>query len=1001
MSDLSKVFDSNYSTNISSYSGVFDPDLSYKKFDYVYNTGDGLYYYAREDMVFGGGVDISSSNRFSFDPGAPMLDGVETYYIYDNLNAPDEDEFSEGQEIYISGSTRQSDGRYRIISIEKDIDVPIRLDEEFNLDYNLDANEIISFSNQYESSWFFKSNVGQDNQINRPGFYKITENLIEHEFWGRIYIFIVAEEGRSFWFYSESAGGVWLWASNDYLGSTNSSSNSFLYIEDSESSLIGPRGWTEWFGLSDYVVNEDHFYHPFFLYGTVYLGSTIDSLGQIRQLGTNVSSAWNDGSLEISRTQYNSLPDKTRYVKIKTFSRYHWLILGKDAFKENHKAIIKNHTNNMFYLMRSDDSIEEMSDPGLIGSIAPVVVPANRVGGIEKARLRIKGAGANDIIGQYEPYSNNQITISKLNQDMFDNQSSWSRDLFFFDADYGSTANYVANNHRYEYGNGYFRIQPKSINSLDFEVDLQFKNRTNREANAIVHFLENHQGQHEKDSPSPYLKYSLGMSGFRWDGNATFHPYDSTEMQSKKFYSYNWEHSLNFENTNDLSVKIKNLDTSLLQKVSGMYVNPADQYSDSEFYEKNDVVFDYESKNHYYWYSDTSAPGKKPSQSQSSWSREKGYNEDINTEYWTRDFFWKASIGLNISQSVRVSDLTFGNGYHQIHRDGINESLLKFDLEFNNRSDEEAYAILHFLEQHCGYIPFVYSPPAPYETRQNFICESWSHTYNYKNNHSIKAKFEQFPFNLSAQQISNDTTPSLGRDAELTFTSPLIMKKEGDGQDLNQNSILRSRVILQNIGTEVLSLYSASIVPESLGEFSIIGQGSRFPAVKTLGLLKHQYNVTLPASGFGSLNNAKINLSKSYTEGTSGGIYFDQLNDAGLVVDTFFQSNQGWIKSIRTASFIDNDPDAFVTENFIKNNAIASLSPGEQAYMEVLFSGITDASDSIKRLVDQYGNKIITDQSKYIEISRNSGYYLAQLTISTSNQFSPQVGEVMIYIDIV
>ena len=156
MSDLSKVFDSNYSTNISSYSGVFDPDLSYKKFDYVYNTGDGLYYYAREDMVFGGGIDISSANRFSFDPGAPMLDGIETYYIYDNLNAPDEDEFSEGQEIYVSGSTRQSDGRYRIISIEKDIDVPIRLDEEFNLVYNLDANEIISFSNQYESSWFFK-----------------------------------------------------------------------------------------------------------------------------------------------------------------------------------------------------------------------------------------------------------------------------------------------------------------------------------------------------------------------------------------------------------------------------------------------------------------------------------------------------------------------------------------------------------------------------------------------------------------------------------------------------------------------------------------------------------------------------------------------------------------------------------------------------------------------------------------------------------------------------
>lgn len=999
MSDLTKVFDSNYTTNISSYSGVFDPDLAYQKFDYVFNTGDGLYYYAREDMAFGGGVDLTYSNRFTFDPSAPMLDGVETYYIYDNLNAPDEDEFFEGQEIYISGSTKEADGRYRIISIEKDIDIALVLDDQFNISTVLDDGGVVALNGWYQSSWFFKSNISEPNEINKPNFYKDSENLIYHEFWGWIHVFIPHSAERAFWFYSQAAGGIWLWASNTYLGSENTSSNSFLYIEDSENSLIGPGGWTEWFGLSDYVIDEDYVYHPFRFFGEVYFATN-----ELRSKYGNVKSQWNNSTLEISREEYDMLPDRTRWHKFTGLSgyRYSWLLLGKNAFKRNpQKAIAKNHTNNSFYAMTLDDSFELIENSDIVGKIAPVVGPTERVGGIEKARFRVKGIGANDIIRQYEPYSNNEITISKLKQDINENPDSWSRDLFFFDADYGSTVNYAANNYRYEYGNGYFRIQPKSINSLDFEVDLQFKNRTNREANAIVHFLENHQGQHEKDSSSPYLKYSLGMSGFRWDGNATFHPYDSTEMQSKKFYASSWEHSLNFENTNDLSVKIKNLDTSLLQKISGMYVNPARQYSDSEFYEKNDVVFDYVSKNHYYWYSETSAAGKRPSQSQTSWSREKGYNEDINTEYWTRDFLWKPSIGLNISQSPRVSDMTFGNGYHQIHRDGINESLLKFDLEFNNRSDEEAYAILHFLEQHCGYIPFVYALPAPYETRQNFICESWSHSYNYKNNHSIKAKFEQFPFNMSAQQISNDTTPSLGKDAELTFTSPLIMKEEGDGEDLNQNSILRSRVILQNIGTEALNLYNASITPESLGEFSIIGQGSRFPAVKTLGLLKHQYNVTLPPSRFGSLNNAKIALAKSYTEGTSGGIYFDQLNDAGLVIDTFFQSNQGWIKSIRTASFVDNDPDAFVTESFIQNNSINSLAPGEQAYIEVLFKGIPDTSNSVKRLTDQYGNKIVTDQSEYIEISRNSGYYLAYLTISTSNQFSPQVGQVMIYIDII
>ena len=110
-------------------------------------------------------------------------------------------------------------------------------------------------------------------------------------------------------------------------------------------------------------------------------------------------------------------------------------------------------------------------------------------------------------------------------------------------------------------------MQPKNINSLNIEVDLKFKNRTNRETNAIVHFLENHQGQHEQDVPSPNLRYSQGISGFQWDGDSTFHPYDNTEIQSKTFYCNDWTHDLNFENDNDISVKLRNLDTSILKKI--------------------------------------------------------------------------------------------------------------------------------------------------------------------------------------------------------------------------------------------------------------------------------------------------------------------------------------------------------------------------------------------------------------------------------------------------
>ena len=57
-----------------------------------------------------------------------------------------------------------------------------------------------------------------------------------------------------------------------------------------------------------------------------------------------------------------------------------------------------------------------------------------------------------------------------------------------------------------------------------------------------------------------------------------------------------------------------------------------------------------------------------------------------------------------------MNEIGLGAGYTQIYRDGINNNLLSLDLQFNNRTDSEARAILHFLEQHYGAIPFQFNP---------------------------------------------------------------------------------------------------------------------------------------------------------------------------------------------------------------------------------------------------------------------------------------------------
>ena len=525
---IGNLFKSEYLTHVSNYSGDYQTGVDYKKFDFVYYTGDGLFYYARQDAVDGAGIFIQDNNRLSLIPDGPMTSDGQSHYILDTFNLLDAPgaEIKVGHLLNIDGSTGNNDGIYKVVDVKSDV-----------------------------------------------------------------------------------------------------------------SSLNG--------------------------------------------------------------------------------------------------------------------------NPDLNGSVINV--------------LPVEGSFKN-----IEPAGPNELTVTAINAEPSDNTNVWAHDEFFFDADYGSTVNFRANNYKYEYGNGYYILQPKNINSLNIEVDLKFKNRTNRETNAIVHFLENHQGQHEQDVPSPNLRYSQGISGFQWDGDSTFHPYDNTEIQSKTFYCNDWTHDLNFENDNDISVKLRNLDTSILKKLDGLFVADIDEYSDSEYYEKNDIVYNVENKKFYYWYGDQSYAGKNPTATQTEWNRNYGYHLDVNTDCWSRKFFWKPSLTLSVSQKPRLNEIGMGAGYSQIYRDGINESLLTLELNFNNRDDAEARAILHFLEQHYGAIPFQFNPPAPYERLKNFVCQEWTHTYNYKNNHSISARFEQYPIEMSASQVDNIITPDYANRWRITLRVPCSVFNPGD-----------------------------------------------------------------------------------------------------------------------------------------------------------------------------------------------------------------------------
>jgi phage-related protein len=92
--------------------------------------------------------------------------------------------------------------------------------------------------------------------------------------------------------------------------------------------------------------------------------------------------------------------------------------------------------------------------------------------------------------------------------------------------------------------------------------------------------------------------------------------------------------------------------------------------------------------------------------------------------------------------------------------DGINKNVLDFSLNFSNRSDKEALAILKYLDSKAGFKIFEIDLPDPYNKTINVYCPEWNHTYKFFNNHDISVKLLEFK-GLTSSDIYFNTLISL------------------------------------------------------------------------------------------------------------------------------------------------------------------------------------------------------------------------------------------------
>jgi phage-related protein len=970
-------------THTSNYSGIFQAGASYEKFDFVYNTGDGLFYYATEDMSYGGGAILSGSHRFTLDPDGPTVNGRESHYILDDHSETDGlgNTLKVGQTINLEGCIQNASGLYNVIDIKKNYVSSLDYDSDGTIAGSLGGSSIdLSVDGWYSSDWFVVANKeNSDIAIDETEFYvpSSSSSWIFHLFWGWIYIYPEKENGQytqSFWFWKPAdnirgdsslrAGqGVWIYADKLALGNDKSAQNGFVYIEASHNHSIS--------ASSNLHSTQD-------LIGVLLVDKNGNNLREDQQ---DFIDSWQN--LTITSAEYTSLPtnsstrrrrgviytlgknDFQQDSMIDTLGPDGWVYIYKPSDTNLYKGGFYNYNNESYYVIDKKHNLQKNSSQSRTPKDNPDLDSENRVGDGKFDRIQIQGVTDQIAINSLEEAGSHEIILTAINEDP-NGSDSWVTNRFFFDADYGSNVQFQAKNRRMDYGNGYYKLFPVSTNSLKFQANLKFANRTNKEANAIIHFVENHLGQLEKDKNISYLKYSQGISGFRWDGNSTFHPYDSLSNQSKTFYCGNFNHSLNFEDSNNISLSLTNLNTSILNKGESLFTKRAPSYDSSETYQKNDIAYSEINNQYYYWYNQTGVAGKDPVIKNSEWTRASGEYTDINKEYWTREFFWLPSIGLNVNQKPRLNTVSLSSKYTQIYNDGINESLLKLNLKFNNRSDEEAYAILHFLESHLGYIPFLFSPPAPYEAPQNFVCQSWDHTYKYKNNHDITAVFEQYPFNFEAQTLTNFSTQPIVGPGELHFTDPLIFASKLGDDNINPNKVLRKKMFLENVGGETVNISSISLDTNSNDvNFSILGNVPNNPAIIVEEeLSKEHYTYPIPSYDASFPHNLPFGLNgktirlEGYDNGIEGGEYFTEVDANGVELNEYFQRNNGDIKRITSGQSTNySESSYFISSIFTSIRKTNKLKPGQRGYLYVVY--LPSSLDIEDFLVDQNNDEIL------------------------------------------
>jgi phage-related protein len=159
-------------------------------------------------------------------------------------------------------------------------------------------------------------------------------------------------------------------------------------------------------------------------------------------------------------------------------------------------------------------------------------------------------------------------------------------------------------------------------------------------------------------------------------------------------------------------------------------------------FKKNDFVEDSATDGRYWYSLQDDNSGQTPAVGSTHWDGNINVTIDGSTTIQPY-FFWAPSYNVQVSHQPRIQTIQFGDGYEQRLKDGINNDILKLNLSFESRGEQEAAAILHFLHTKGGYAPFYFKTTPPYSIIKKFVCKSFNSTFVFADNYNVTCSLEE------------------------------------------------------------------------------------------------------------------------------------------------------------------------------------------------------------------------------------------------------------------